>query len=25
MTALNDQIVLRNADPNATNNDPICQ
>jgi prepilin-type N-terminal cleavage/methylation domain-containing protein len=25
MTALNDQIVLRNADPNATNNDPTCQ
>jgi prepilin-type N-terminal cleavage/methylation domain-containing protein len=25
MTALNDQIVLRNADPNATNNDPMCQ
>jgi prepilin-type N-terminal cleavage/methylation domain-containing protein len=25
MTALNDQVVLRNADPNATNNDPTCQ
>jgi prepilin-type N-terminal cleavage/methylation domain-containing protein len=25
MTALNDQVVLRNADPNATKNDPTCQ
>jgi prepilin-type N-terminal cleavage/methylation domain-containing protein len=25
MTALNDRVVLRNADPNATNNDPTCQ
>jgi hypothetical protein len=24
-TALNDQVVLRNADPNAVNNDPTCQ
>ncbi len=23
-TALSDRIVLRNADPNATNNDPTC-
>jgi prepilin-type N-terminal cleavage/methylation domain-containing protein len=25
MTALNDRVALRNADPNATNNDPTCQ
>jgi prepilin-type N-terminal cleavage/methylation domain-containing protein len=25
MTALNDRVSLRNADPNATNNDPTCQ
>ena len=24
-TSLHDQVVLRNADPNATNNDPTCQ
>jgi prepilin-type N-terminal cleavage/methylation domain-containing protein len=25
MTALSDRVALRNADPNATNNDPTCQ
>jgi type II secretory pathway pseudopilin PulG len=25
MTALNDRVALRNADPNAINNDPTCQ
>jgi prepilin-type N-terminal cleavage/methylation domain-containing protein len=25
MTRLNDRVTLRNADPNATNNDPTCQ
>jgi hypothetical protein len=25
MTTLSDRVVLRNADPNATNNDPTCQ
>jgi prepilin-type N-terminal cleavage/methylation domain-containing protein len=25
MTSLNDRVVLRNADPNAVNNDPTCQ